>query len=472
MIPTDLTELTIEQAGTLIQQRRLSPVDIIDATLSRIAAIDDTLHAYIALRGDEARRDAHVAEQEILAGRYKGPLHGIPYALKDIFLTRELRTTANSKVMLDFISDADAAAHVRLRDSGAILLGKLNTYEFGMGVGSTFFDLPFPPARNPWNTDHFSGSTTTGAGVAVTTGMTMAALGTDSGGSVRLPASACGVVGVKPTYGRVSTHNIIPNAYSLDHVGTVTRSVADAALMLQVLAGFDPSDRTSVEAPVPHFSIDIKKGLKGLKIGLIRRFHERDVSAASELGKAIENALDVLRGEGATIVELDLSASLLDYRACMSIINTCEAYAAHRGTFRDSFDQLGEGFRRKMMAGVAMSAADYLDAQRWRGALSDELNNAIRTCDAIVCAGTMSAAPIITDPDAVAKFTATSAMAAFNLSGHPALSICIGFTNDHLPLGMQIATNHFDEAMLFRIAAGYQRATHWHTRRPPMQGGV
>lgn len=468
MIPTDLTELTIGQAGALIQARRLSPVELIDAMLSRIAAIDSTLHAYITLRSDDARRDAHVAEQEISAGRYKGALHGIPYALKDIFLTREVRTTANSKSMLDFISDADAAAHAKLRDAGAILLGKLNTYEFGMGVGSTFFDLPFPPARNPWNTDCFSGSTTTGGGVAVATGMTMAALGTDSGGSVRLPASACGVVGVKPTYGRISTHNIIPNAYSLDHVGTITRSVADAALMLQGLAGYDPLDRTSVEAPIPNFSIDLEKGMKGLKLGFIRRFHERDVSATTELGKAIDNALNVLRAEGATIVELDLAAGLFDYRACMGIINTCEAYAAHRGTFRDANDQLGEGFRRKMMAGIAMSAADYLDAQRWRAILSDELNNAIRTCDAIVCAATMSAAPIITDPDAVAKFTATSAMATFNLSGHPALSMCIGFTQAGLPLGMQIAANHFDEAMLFRVAAGYQRATEWHMRRPPI----
>jgi aspartyl-tRNA(Asn)/glutamyl-tRNA(Gln) amidotransferase subunit A len=368
--------------------------------------------------------------------------------------------------MLDHVPDVDAAAHAKLLDAGAILLGKLNTYEFGMGVGTTFFDLPTPPARNPWNLDCFTGSTTTGGGVAVAAGLAMAALGTDTGGSVRLPASACGVLGVKPTYGRVSLRGIIPNTYSLDHVGTITRSVADAAIVLQAIAGHDPQDRTTVKAPVPDFSADLERGIRGLKIGLIRRFHERDVNADPQLAAAIEEAVSLLRAGGAEIVALEPAASLADYRSCMSIINTSEAYSAHRATFRAHYDQLGEGFRRKMLAGVALSAADYLDAQRWRTKLAAELDTLMRGCDAVVCAGTTSAAPPIKDSVAVTNFTGQSAMAAFNLSGHPALSICIGFTADNMPLGMQISSNHFDEQMLFRVAATYERATSWHLRRP------
>jgi aspartyl-tRNA(Asn)/glutamyl-tRNA(Gln) amidotransferase subunit A len=469
MTATDPCDLTLAQASEMIATRRLSPVELIAALLGRIHTINDALHAYITVCADDAMRLARDAEHDIAAGRARGPLHGIPYALKDIFLTRGVRTTANSKVMLGHTPDEDAVAHAKLRDAGAILLGKLNTYEFGMGVGTTFFDLPTPPARNPWDTSRFTGSTTTGGGVAVAAGLTMAALGTDTGGSVRLPASACGVLGIKPTYGRISTRGIVPNTYSLDHVGVLTRGAADAALVLQTLAGYDPHDRVSANVPVPNFSEDLDTGIKGLKIGVIGRFHERDATADPPLVAAIERALTVLRDGGAELVSIDPLASLTDYRSCMSIINTCEAYAAHRVTFRTHYDRLGEGFRRKMLAGVELSAADYIDAQRWRAALADELGTLMRPCDVTVAAGTTSAAPPIADAGAVTNFTGQSAMAAFNLSGHPALSICIGFTSDGLPLGMQIAANHFDETKLLRVAAAYERATPWHKRRPNLE---
>jgi aspartyl-tRNA(Asn)/glutamyl-tRNA(Gln) amidotransferase subunit A len=465
MTTADPAELTIAQASDMIAASRLSPVELVQAMLTRIEKGNKALHAYITVCGDEALQQARDAEREITAGRSRSPLHGIPYALKDIFLTRGVRTTANSRVAPQS-TDTDAVAHSKLRDAGAILLGKLNTYEFGMGVGTAFFDLPTPPARNPWNLQRFTGSTTTGGGVAVAAGLASVALGTDTGGSVRLPASACGVVGIKPTYGRVSTRGIIPNTYSLDHVGTLTRSVADAALVLQAVAGYDPQDRTSADVPVPNFSGGLGDGVKGLKIGFIRRFHECDVAADPRLSAAIDEAVLTLRNAGAQVVTIESKASLTDYRSCMSIINTCEAYAAHRAMFQTHYERLGEGFRRKMLAGIRLSAADYIDAQRWRGELADELDRLIIQHDAIVCAGTTSAAPVITDSTAVANFTTQSAMAAFNLSGHPALSICIGFTNDNMPLGMQIAANHFDEQMLFRVAAAYERATIWHERKP------
>lgn len=464
-----LCHLTIGEASALIASRQLSPVELVEAHLARIDAVDAALHSYITVAREYALNRARDTEQEIAAGRYKGALHGIPYALKDIFLTKGVRTTAASRVLLDNVPIESAHIHERLEAAGAVLVGKLNTFEFGTGVGAPSSDLPFPPARNPWDTMRFTGSTSTGAGVAVAAGTAMAAFGTDTGGSVRLPASACGVVGVKPTYGLLSRRNIIPNAYSLDHVGLLARTVSDAAILLQASAGFDPGDPTSVDRPATDCVSDLHAGIRGLRIGIIRRFHQRDARAAPPVAAAIEDAVDVLRRLGAETVEDEPSASLLDYRACMKIINNAECFAAHRSLLPAHYHELGVGFREKLMGGVTVKAADYLDALRWKARLAAELSRLIGRYDAVICAGTMTAAPPLDDRQAVVDFTGQSAMAAFNLSGHPALSLCIGHDDAGMPLGMQIAAGHFREAMLLRVAAAYEKATAWHKRHPSLQ---
>jgi aspartyl-tRNA(Asn)/glutamyl-tRNA(Gln) amidotransferase subunit A len=465
---SELCFLTVQRAAALIASRALSPVELVEAHLRRIDALEPVLRSYITVAADQALARAREAEAELARGRSRGALHGIPYALKDIFLTKGVRTTAASKVLLDHVPADSAHVHTRLEAEGAILLGKLNTFEYGTGVGAPSSDLPFPPARNPWNTRCFTGSTSTGAGAAVAAGTTMAALGTDTGGSVRLPAAACGVVGVKPTFGLLSRRNIIPNAFSLDHVGVVARTVHDAALLLQATAGFDPDDATSVDRPVPDCVSGLGSGVRGLRIGVIRRFHQRDARATPAVAAAIEAAVDVLRRLGAEIVDDEPAASLLDYRACMKIINNAECFAAHRTLFKERYHDLGVGFREKLLGGVTVKAADYFDALRWKARLAAELTQVVGRYDAVICAGTMTAAPDLDDRRAVVDFTGQSAMAAFNLSGQPALSLCTGFDDTGMPLGMQIAAPHFCEPMLLRVAATYEGATAWHTRHPSL----
>ena len=463
---TELHFLTIGEAARLIAARRLSPVDLIEAYLERIVAVDSELHSYITVVADQARAAARMAEREIMAGRYRGPLHGIPYGLKDNFNTRGIRTTAASRLMLEFVPDDDATLHVRLQRVGAILLGKLNTWEAGTGTGEIQSDLPFPLACNPWDYNRFPGGSSTGPGVAVAAGTAMAALGSDTGGSVRIPAAACGLVGLKPTYGRLSRAGILPNSFSLDHPGTLTWTVEDAAILLQALAGYDPRDPSTVDRPVPDYSSDLGHGVKGLRIGVIRRFHTKDVAAASMVVDAIDAALSVLGGLGAELVELDLPFSLQDYRLCTRIIGSAEALSVHEDDFLERRALMGKGLSDKLMGGVFIRAVDYLKAVRWRRQLALKTDAVISSCDAVICAGTLRLTPSIDDVPGMKDYVMGSAMCVFNATGHPALSQCIGFDNAGMPLTMQIIGSYFDETKVLRVAAAYEAATPWRTRRP------
>ena len=275
----ELCFLSLREAGERLRERKLSPVELTEAFLGRIERLNPVLHAYVTVCAERARDDALRAEDEIAAGDYRGPLHGIPIALKDVIATKGIRTTACSRRLLDFVPDADATVVRRLTDAGAVLLGKLTTFEFATGGPST--DLPFPLARNPWHLDAYTGGSSTGSGVAVAAGLAMAALGTDAGGSVRLPASHCSAVGLKPSYGRVSKAGIFPLTQHLDHVGTLTWSAEDAALMLSVLAGQDRADPTTADEPVPDYALPLKQAgdLKGLRVGVIDAWYERDAEA-------------------------------------------------------------------------------------------------------------------------------------------------------------------------------------------------
>jgi aspartyl-tRNA(Asn)/glutamyl-tRNA(Gln) amidotransferase subunit A len=363
---TDLAFLGIADAAEMIRARKLSPVEYTQALLDRTTKLAGRYHAYIRLTPDVALAAARQAESEIMAGRWKGPLHGVPFALKDIIDAVGLPTTAHSKVLIDNVAAADAPVAARLKAAGSVMMGKLATHEFAIGGPS--FDLPWPPAVNPWGGRHFPGGSSSGSGVALACGMVPAALGTDTGGSVRNPASMCGITGLKPTYGRVSRRGVLPLAYSLDHVGPMTRTVRDNALLLQILAGHDPEDPGSADVAVPDYAADLDRGVKGLKLGLVRHFYTTDMQAHPEQAQAIERAAEILRELGAEVREIRLEP-LEDYAACTRLIIRCEAYAIHRRWLAERPGDYGELARQRILDGAAVSAADYIDALRMRARL-------------------------------------------------------------------------------------------------------
>lgn len=466
-MPEDLDHLTIAEAARRIASGALSPVALVEALLARIAAFDDRLHGYITVTATAALDAAHAAEADIKAGRRRGKLHGIPYALKDNYDTKGIRTTASSRLMLDNVPERDATLHARLQAAGAILLGKLSTWEFG-GLGERQNDLPFPEPRNPWDTARFAGGSSTGAGVAVAAGMTLAAFGSDTGGSVRIPAAACGTVGLKPTYGRLSVAGILPNTYSLDYPGPLTWTVEDAALILQATAGHDPHDPTTVDQPVPDYSADLARGVNGLKLGVIRRFHTRDITAAPEICEAFETALAVLRGLGAELVECDVPYSVQDYRLCVRLIGQPESLSIHETDLRERHQDMGKALREKLMGSLFVRASDYIRATRWRREMADATDAAIASCDAVLCAASMLPVPRYDDEPATIEYMAASATSVFNVSGHPALVQCMGFDGSGLPLSWQIVGRYFDEATVLRVGAAYEAATPWRGRRPTL----
>lgn len=464
----ELCFLSVGEASRLLQTRKVSPVELVDAFLARIAALDDRLHSYLLVTADAARAQAKAAEQDILAGRWRGPLHGIPYAVKDNYYTRGVRTCAASRLLLDHVPDHDATAITRLRAAGAILLGKLNTWEYGTGTGAVHFDLPFEPARNPWNLAHFTGGSSTGAGASVAAGTAMAALGSDTGGSVRLPAAACGLQGMKPTYGRVSRHGILPNCYTLDVPGPLTWTVEDSALMLRAMAGHDPRDPASARQPVPDYVAGLESGVSGMTIGMVRDLgpEGEQVDEANRIG--MEDMARVLEAGGARIVDVMLPAAVSDYRQASSVINWTESLSIHEDDFMTRADQMGQALRDKMMNGFMVRAVDYLAAQRRRRELASATDALIRGVDALILPCAFHTAPPIEDFDRVKAYTADTACPPFNLSGHPAMAVCTGFDGTGLPSNAQIAGRYFDEATVFRVARAYERATRWRDRRPAL----
>ncbi|MGH7087729.1 MAG: amidase, partial [Stellaceae bacterium] len=339
------------------------------------------LHAFIHVAAARARAAARAAEAEIAKGRYRGPLHGIPIGLKDIYDTKDIPTTAHSRQLQDRIPEADAVTTRRLAEAGTVLLGKLATHEFAFGGPS--FDLPWPPARNPWNPAHFTGGSSSGTGAAVAAGLVLGGLGSDTGGSIRLPAALCGLAGLKPTYGRVPRTGIFPLAWSLDHAGPMAWTVEDCALLLQAIAGHDPSDPASADRPVPDYTARLNEGVRGLRIGVVRHFHERDNPVNDATRQGIEDAIAFFRREGAVISEVVLPP-LLDWRAAALVILLAEGYAVHEEWMRTRFDQYGELLRDRLVLGVLLSGADYIQAQRRRRRLTAEMASVLAERDLLL----------------------------------------------------------------------------------------
>ena len=455
---------SLAEASAAIASGALSPVALTEAALARIAALDPKLNAFITVTADRARRVAAAAEAEIKAGKRRGPLHGIPYALKDIYDVAGVRTTAHSKLLIDNVAKEDATSTAKLEAAGMVLLGKLSTHEFARG-GPTDA-LPFPNAKNPWNTAHFAGGSSSGSGVAVASGMVGLAMGSDTAGSIRLPATFCGIVGLKPTYGVISRRGVVPLSFTLDHAGPLTRTVEDCALAMQALAGHDPGDPGSAHEPVPDYSADLRKGVAGLTIGRARAYDE-EAGVDAEVTAALDEAAAQWRALGARVVDVMLpSKRRMD--ACIQTILLAEGFAIHGEWLRTRPQDYGRVTRERLMMGAFVSGADYVQAQRLRRIITAELDAVLAGCDAILCAGNPSAAPRLVDVDEGPFRKSHPITGPFNASGHPALALPCGFGASGLPLGLQLIGRNYGEAMLLRIAQAYEQASGSKARRPDM----
>jgi len=462
---TDLAFLDVAAASALLKSKQLSPVEYTRALIERIEKFDGKLNAFLRFTPELALEDAKRAEAEIGKQQWRGTWHGIPYALKDIVDYAGLPTTAHSKLLQDNIARADAVVTQRFRAAGAVFLGKLSTHEFAIGGPS--FDLPWPPARNPWNRDHFPGGSSSGAGVATAAGFVPAAIGTDTGGSVRNPATMCGIVGMKPTYGLVSRRGVVPLSFSLDHVGPMTRTVRDNALLLDLIAGHDPADPGSVNRATGGYTAELERGVRGLRIGVIRHFYNQDMKADPEMAAGIEAAIRTLGELGAVVSEVQ-TASLDEYAACNRTILSSEAFAIHEQWMRERPQDYGALARERIMAGAFVRAADYVNAIRLRRKLTAQFHALFDQVDVVLTASSLDPACRIDDPEMVEYTYGRQARAPFNVTGSPALSVPSGFSEAGLPLAIQLVGKPFSEALLYRVASAYEQATPWLARHPQL----
>jgi aspartyl-tRNA(Asn)/glutamyl-tRNA(Gln) amidotransferase subunit A len=456
---------TIAEAARLIAAKRLSPVELTEACLERVHALDGQLHAFVHLTEERALADARAAEAAIMANGPKGPLHGIPIGLKDIVDTKGVPTTCQSKFLQDNIPDVDAACAEKLATAGTVLIGKTTTHEFADGGPS--FDLPKPPARNPWNTEHFTAGSSSGTGAGVAAGLILGGIGTDTGGSIRGPAALCGIAGIKPTYGLVSRAGVAPAAYSLDHIGPMAWNAEDCALMLQALAGHDPRDPASASRPIPNYTAGLGGGVRGLRIGVVHHFHETDHKVSEGTQRGITAAITTFRDLGAEISEVQLSP-LQDWLACGSLISITERAAAYEEWARTRLGDFSERLRSRLMLGAFVTGVDYVQAVRRRRELRAELQGAMRGLDVVLTATQPAEAAKI---DSVPKwdlFAAPNFTMPFNVTGYPAISVCSGFGASGLPVAIQLVGKPFAEPTLLRVADAFEKATPFRDRRPPV----
>jgi aspartyl-tRNA(Asn)/glutamyl-tRNA(Gln) amidotransferase subunit A len=458
---------TISEASALIKAGKLSPVELTGMCLDRVKAFEPELHAFVTLTEDRARADAKKAEAEIKASGPRSPLHGIPIGLKDIIDTKGILTTCQSAHNLGNIPDRDATCAAALDAAGTVLMGKLTTHEFADGGPS--FDLPWPPARNPWNTARFTAGSSSGTGAAVAAGLVLGGLGTDTGGSIRGPAALCGIVGLKPTYGLVSRSGVAPAAYSLDHIGPMAWTTADCALMLQALAGHDPADPASAKRPVPDYSTGLAKGAKGLKVGVIRRWHETDRPVAEAVQAGIDAAIAAYESLGAEIVEIKLS-SMQDYNAAGFFIATVERGAAYEAMMLASPEKFGQRYRDRLVLAALCTGMDYVQAMRRRRELIAEMAAAMAGVDVVLTAGNPDEAPLIDEVPRWDNLDKPNFTMAFNLTGMPAICVPSGFGPNGLPVSIQLAARPFGEAVLLQAAHAFAQATPWRDRRPDIIG--
>ncbi|MEO3472027.1 amidase [Roseomonas sp. CAU 1739] len=456
---------TIAAAAKQIAAKQISPVEFMKDRLAKAEAVNPQIHAFIRFTPEIALAQAKAAEARQMAGTLKGPLDGIPIGHKDIYETAGVPTTGHSRVLIDHVPTADAAAVTAWAERGAVMLGKLATHEFAWGGPS--FDLPWPPARNPWNTDHFTGGSSSGTGAALAAGVILGGTGSDTGGSIRMPASLCGTAGIKPTYGLCSRRGVLPLSHSLDTVGPLAWTTEDCAIMLDALTGHDPSDPSSANRPKPDLLSGLNGGVKGLRIGVIRHFHETDCPVSPGMAAGIADVVKTLEGLGASVEEVTLP-SLADFNAAGWMILAADAFVVHEPWLRTKFRDYGEFLRERLALAGTISAADYLQAQRRRRELCDAVAKVMEGCDLLLTAGAPGEARLITEMGKWASFQSPNFTIPFNLTGQPALTVCAGFGAAGLPVGVQLVGRPFEDATVLRAGHAYEQATTWRAKRPAM----
>ncbi len=467
MPASDLTSLTLAQAAGSIEARKISPVELAQACLDRIDALDPKLNSFLTVCHDLALNAAKKAESEISAGGYRGPFHGIPYAVKDIYATKGIRTTCGSKVLADSVPDYDSSAVQRLNRSGGVLVGKNHCLEFACGNHHSIYG----EVRNPWKLTHFPGGSSSGSGASVAAGLVFGSMGSCTGGSVRGPASNCGVVGLKPSYGLVSRHGVFPLSWSLDHAGPLTRTVEDCALMLQAVAGYDAKDPSSARLSLPDYRKALDGGIAGMRVGIPRQLNEGLDDSVADLTR---QAIALLEQLGASVQEVSLPMTREFTTAAGNVITWSEEAQAH-APWLSQLEDYTTGARQKVLVGYVITSAQYHKAQQMRRVIDREISGVLRQVDVLV--SPVSATPPGLLPGTAAGDNVLSALKMagefsftrpYNLTGMPAISVPCGFTPEGLPVGLQIAGRLFEDATVLRAAHAYEQAAPWREMRPTL----
>lgn len=457
----ELHWLGVRELNEGYQSRQFSPVEVVQALLDRIEATNGRLHAFLTVEADHALAQAKLAEAAWAKGQPLGPLHGVPYGVKDLLDVKGQTTTCHSKRMLQHTAQQDAVTLQHLERAGAIRLGKLALHEFA--IGGPAFDLPFPPARNPWNLAHHPGGSSSGSGSAVAAGLVPLAIGTDTGGSVRNPAGACGVSGLKPTYELVSRQGVYPLAFTLDHVGPLARSVEDNAYMLDGLVGTSMSGIGGEDGS----SSTVQSPLQGLRIGFVRHFHEKDMQASDDTVAALNAAAAQFEALGARVVDVQLP-SLETFNDPQKIILWSEGWSVHSKGLIEHPEDYCATSRRKLLPGAFLSAGDYIHALQKRQVLIRAVDDVLQEVDVLLVANSMEPPCLIDDEVDVARTYMRQARSPFNLTGHPALALPCGFSQTGLPLSMQLVGRWHEDARVLNVGRAFESVTTWHQQHPTL----
>ena len=457
----EIVYATIRELGARYRKREISPVEVTRILLARIEKLDPLLHTFVTLTADRALEDARAAEIALRRGD-ESPLLGVPVAHKDIYMTRGIRTTGGSALFAEWIPDEESTVVRRWREAGTVLLGKLITHEFAFGI--QFPGHKFPAARNPWNLEHVPGGSSSGSGAALAAGLVTGATGSDTGGSIRGPASFCGLAGIKPTYGRASRAGVMTLSWTLDHTGPMARTVEDCAYLLQAMAGHDPADPASSTMPVGDYLTPLRRGVSGVRIGVPRNYFFEGVD--TEIQRAFEDAMETLRKLGAEVHDVRIPS--MQRAHSFLLILVAEAFAYHERDLRERPELYGDVARERLLSGALVTASEYTQAQRIRAEICAETADVLRDVDVLATPTTPKpATPFTTAHDPELGFPKSN-MAPFNLTGLPTLALPCGFSSSGLPLSLQLSGRPFEEGTVLRVGHAYEKATAWHTRRPPI----
>ena len=466
MNTSELPFLSAGDLSRLIQSKEVSPVEATEAYLDRIGSLDHRFNSYLTVMREQALADAQQAEEDIASGQHKGPMHGVPVAVKDQFWSKGVRSTGGSRILADFVPDEDATVIANLRKAGAVVLGKTNMTEFAI----TGFSHRYATPRNPWNTDSYTGGSSSGSGAATAAYLCATSLGEDTGGSIRFPATWCGLVGLRPSWGLVSRYGVMRGVWSMDTVGPISRTVEDAAITLGAIAGHDPKDRYSSTAPVPDYRQALGGDLNGLKIGVITEFMESDL-VEPKVRQTVSDSFAALGELGATVEEVSVPLSM-DAGVASAVLLAVEPALAQQDWIKDQLQDYGHDVRILLLTGSLLPAQAYYKAQKLRTMLRQQVLDSLEKYDVLVLPTSgKGAQPLEQDPTVTSKETASRLAflftRIFNLASCPAMSVPCGFDDRGMPVGLQIGARPGAEETIFKVAHAYEQATAWHTMRPP-----